>query len=107
MAEGVLIGAEAFLNKASGQDGRSAFDEISEAARSLRQLADNLDQQTASFAAGIRRFSADGLRTIEALTSSSENALKGASRTLRDVNRNPQSLIFGSKKTVPPYNGAR
>lgn len=107
MAEGVLIGAQAFLNKAAGQDGRSAFDDVGDAARSLRALAENLDKQTAAFAAEIERLTSDGLPGIATLTTNGRRILTDISRALRDVERNPQSLIFGSKKTVPQYNGSR
>lgn len=107
MAEGVLIGAQAFLNKAAGQDGRSAFDDVSDAAKSLRVLADNLDKQTSEFAVEINRFTSEGPRSIQSLTTNGQRILTDISRALRDVERNPQNLIFGSKKSVPQYNGSR
>lgn len=105
--EGVLIGAQAFLNKAAGQDGRSAFDDVSEVAKSLRVLADTLDRRMAEITAEISRFTSVGLRSIETLTTTGRRALTGVSRTLRDVERDPQSLIFGSKPQLPPYSGSR
>jgi phospholipid/cholesterol/gamma-HCH transport system substrate-binding protein len=105
--EDVLIGAQTFLNKAAGQDGRSAFDDVSDVAKSLRVLADNLDRRTAEITAEISRFTGDGLRNIETLTTNGRRALTGVTRTLRDVERDPQSLIFGAKPQLPQYNGAR
>ena len=105
--EGVLIGAQSFLNKAAGEDGRSAFDDVSDVAKSLRVLADNLDKRTAEITAEINRFTSVGLRNIEALTTSGQRALTGVGRTLRDVERDPQSLIFGGKPKLPQYNGSR
>ncbi|MDR6874358.1 phospholipid/cholesterol/gamma-HCH transport system substrate-binding protein [Bosea sp. BE125] len=105
--EGVLIGAQSFLNKAAGQDGRSAFDDVSEVAKSLRVLADNLDKRTAEITAEISRFTGAGLRSIETLTSDGRRLLTGFGRTLQGVERDPQSLIFGSKPQLPKYNGSR
>lgn len=105
--EGVLIGAQTFLNKAAGQDGRSAFDDVSDVAKSLRVLADNLDRRTAEITAEISRFTGVGLRNIETLTTNGRRALTGVTRTLRDVERDPQSLIFGAKPQLPQYNGPR
>lgn len=105
--EGVLKGAQAFLNTAAGQDGRNAFSDVSEAARNLRVLADNLDRSSASVTAEIVRFTATGLRGIQPFIDSGRRALTGVGRTLRQVDRDPQHLIFGTKPTMPEYNGSR
>ncbi len=105
--EGVLIGAQTFLNKAAGQDGRSAFDDVSDVAKSLRVLADNLDKRTAEITAEISRFTGVGLRGIKAVTSDGQRLLSGFGRSLQGVERDPQSLIFGGKPKLPQYNGSR
>lgn len=105
--EGVLIGAQTFLNQAAGQDGRSAFDDVRESARSLRVLAETLDKRTAEITAEITRFASVGVRNLQDLTSTGRRALTGVGQTLRDVERDPQSLIFGSKPTLPPFSGSR
>lgn len=105
--EGVLIGAQTFLNQAAGQDGRSAFDDVRESARSLRVLAETLDKRTAEITAEITRFASVGVRNLQNLTSTGRRALTGVGQTLRDVERDPQSLIFGSKPTLPPFSGSR
>ncbi|CAN5202582.1 MlaD family protein [soil metagenome] len=105
--EGVLIGAQTFLNKAAGQDGRSAFDDVSDVAKSLRVLADNLDKRTAEITAEISRFTGVGLRGIKAVTSDGQRLLSGFGRSLQRVERDPQSLIFGGKPKLPQYNGCR
>ena len=105
--EGVLIGAQSFLNQAAGEDGRSAFDDVSDVAKSLRVLADKLDRRTAEITAEISRFTGVGLRNLEPLTTSGRRALTGVGRTLRDVDRDPQSLIFGGKPKLPQYDGSR
>jgi phospholipid/cholesterol/gamma-HCH transport system substrate-binding protein len=105
--EGVLKGAQTFLNAGAGQDGHNTFDDIAEVAKSMRVLADNLDKRSAAIASEIIRFAGLGLRTIESVTSTGRRSLTGVDRTLRQVQRNPQQLIFGSGPTLPQYNGQR
>jgi len=105
--EGVLKSAQAFLNTAAGQDGRSAFTEVSDAAKSIRVLADNLDKRTAEITAGITRFTGPGLRDIEALATDGRRTLGDLNRALRSLERNPQQFIFGGKPPLPQYGGSR
>jgi len=105
--EGVLKGAQAFLNTAAGQDGHNAFSDVSDVAKSLRVLAENLDKRTAEITGEISRFTGMGLRSVESLATEGGRSLTGFGRTLRDVERDPQGLIFGSQPKLPQYNGAR
>ncbi len=105
--EGVLKSAQAFLNTAAGENGRSAFSEVSDAAKSIRVLADNLDKRTAEITAGISRFTGPGLRDIETLASDGRRTLTDLNRTLRSLERNPQQFIFGGKPPLPQYGGSR
>ena len=105
--EGVLKSAQAFLNTAAGEDGRSAFSEVSDAAKSIRVLADNLDKRTAEITSGISRFTGPGLRDIETLASDGRRTLTDLNRTLRSLERNPQQFIFGGKPPLPQYGGSR
>ena len=105
--EGVMKSAQAFLNTAAGKDGRSAFTEVSDAAKSIRVLADNLDRRTADITSGISRFTGPGLRDIEALASDGRRTLTDLNRTLRSLERNPQQFIFGGKPPLPQYGGSR
>ncbi|BCB19776.1 organic solvent ABC transporter substrate-binding protein [Bosea sp. ANAM02] len=105
--DGVLKGAQAFLTGAGNENGRSVFEEVSEAAKSLRALADNLDRSSAAAAAKIIQFTGSGLQAVETLTSNGSRSLSGFERTLRDLNRNPQELFFGSKNRIRQYDGSR
>ncbi|SIQ02937.1 MULTISPECIES: MlaD family protein [unclassified Bosea (in: a-proteobacteria)] len=105
--EGVLKSVQSFLNTASGPDGRSALNEISDAAKSIRVLADNLDKRTAEISVGINRFTGVGLRNVDSTVSDAKRVLTEINRTLRSLERNPQQLIFGGKPPLPQYNGAR
>jgi phospholipid/cholesterol/gamma-HCH transport system substrate-binding protein len=105
--EGVLKAAQTFLATASGADGRSAFQEVADAAKSIRTLADNLDRRTAEITAGINRFTGPGLRDVESLAADGRRTLTELNRTLRNFERNPQQFIFGGRPPLPQYNGSR
>ena len=86
---------------------KGAFDEVREAARSIRTLADNLDKRTAAIASGLTRFTNSGLREYEALATEGRRAVNDVGRTVRSLEKNPQQLIFGGKPNLPEYNGRR
>ena len=79
--------------------------EVTDAARSFRKLADNLDARTKEMSAGLSRFTGAGLRQYEALAADGRRTLDEISRTLRSLERNPQQLLFGRKPATPEYSG--
>jgi phospholipid/cholesterol/gamma-HCH transport system substrate-binding protein len=101
---GVLKGAENFL---SSTDGNSAFEQVAEAARSIRTLADNLDKRTAQITAGINSFAGPGLREYQALAVQGQQALAQLTRLIQDIQRNPQQFLFGNRPPLPQYQGQR
>lgn len=105
--DGVLKAAQGFLESGSGPDGRSAFQEVADAAKSIRTLADNLDKRTAEITSGISRFTGPGLRDVESLVGDGKRTLTELNRTLRNFERNPQQFIFGGRAPLPQYNGSR
>ncbi|GGC84292.1 MlaD family protein [Chelatococcus reniformis] len=102
--EGVLKAAQGFL---SSPDGKGAFQQVAEAARSIKILADNLDKRTAEITVGINRFTGTGLREFTGLATDGQRTLGEINRVLRNVDRNPQQFIFGGKPPIPEYNGRR
>ena len=90
-----------------GRAGKGTFDEIREAARSIRGLADNLDKRTAELTAGVNKFTGSGLREYEALAAEGRKAVNDISRAVKSLERNPQQLIFGGQQSIPQYNGRR
>lgn len=86
-------------------DSKGVVAEISEAAKSFRKLADNLDARTKELTAGLNRFTGSGLRQYEALAADGRKTLDEINRTLRSLERNPQQLIFGRKPATPEYSG--
>lgn len=102
--EGVLKAAQSFLTSGEGQ---GAMSEVSNAARAMRTLADNLDKRTAEITSGINRFTGPGLRDIENLAAEGRRTLTDFNRTLRNLERNPQQFIFGGRPPLPQYSGSR
>ena len=105
--DGVLQAAEGFLGQGGGPEGQGMFQEIRDAARSIRTLADNLDKRTADITTGIVRFTGSGLKEVEALASDGRKTLNQIDRAVRNLERNPQQLIFGGKPSIPEYSGRR
>ena len=92
---------EAFVGGKKGESG--AFDDLTEAAHSLRKLADNLDQRTKEIAAGVKNFTGPGLKQYEALALDARKTLDEINRTVRSLGKNPEQVIFGAKPSVPEY----
>lgn len=86
-------------------DSKGVIADVSEAAKSFRRLADNLDARTKELTAGLNRFTGAGLRQYEALAADGRRTLDEINRTLRSLERNPQQLIFGRKPATPEYSG--
>lgn len=107
--DSVLAGAEKFLGSASGEAGKGAFDEVREAAKSVRILADDLNRRTEGVLAGVGRFASTGLPEYEALAVEGRRTLSDISRAVRSIERNPQQFIFGGSggSSIPEYNGRR
>lgn len=105
--DGVLKGAQSFLNAAVDDKGRSAFTDVAETAKSLSALAASLDRSSAAATVEIVRLTGSGLKSVESFTSNGQGSLSGFVRTLESVNRAPQSLLFGSENRIPEYRGSR
>jgi phospholipid/cholesterol/gamma-HCH transport system substrate-binding protein len=107
--DNILAGLE---NLTGGPEGKG---DIQEAARSIRQLADDLNQRAAEVTAGINRFTATGAREVESFAAEGKRtlgeinaAVKTIDGTVKNLDRNPSRLLFGgSGNAVPAYNGRR
>lgn len=102
--DSVLANINGFLGGGNG-DGKGMFGDVGEAAKSIRKLADNLDQRTKELTVSIGRFTGPGLRQYEALAADGRKTLEEINRTLRSFEKNPQQLLFGSKPKIPEYTG--
>lgn len=78
--------------------------QATDAATSVRRLADNLDQRTALLTQEISRFTGPGLRQYEALATDGRRTLAEIDRVLKSLERNPQRLLYGGGSgAVPQY----
>lgn len=123
----VLTAATNFLGANQGE-GRSAFGEIGETAKSFRTLADNLNARVGDFTsmansieklaksldgrareitAGINRLTSSGGRDFEALAADARRAVNELNRATRSISRDPSQLITGGRPAIPEYSGQR
>jgi phospholipid/cholesterol/gamma-HCH transport system substrate-binding protein len=84
---------------------KGPLSEVSDAARAVRQLADDLNARTKEIAAGLSRFSSSGLREYEALAVDGRRTINDLDRVVRGFERNPSEIIFGAKPTLPQLHG--
>ena len=102
--DGVLTSAQSFL----GSPGtKGAVDRISEAALSVKKLADDVDSRIKDIAAGLSRFTNTGLREYEALAIEGRRAVEDIDRVVRSLGQNPSQVIFGSRPSLPEYRGGQ
>jgi phospholipid/cholesterol/gamma-HCH transport system substrate-binding protein len=102
--DGVLTSAQSFLGSPST---KGAIDRISEAAESVRKLADDTDAKVKDIGGGLSRFVNSGLREYESLAIEGRRTIDDIDRAVRSFERNPNQLIFGSKPSLPEYHGGQ
>jgi len=102
--DGVLTAAQSFL----GSPGtKGAVDRVSEAAISIKKLADDVDSRVKDIAGGLARFTNSGLREYEALAVEGRRVLAEIDRVVRSIGQNPGQVLFGSKPALPEYRGGQ
>ncbi len=102
--DGVLTSAQSFL----GSPGtKGAVDRISEAAISIKKLADDTDSRIKDIATGLSRFTNSGLREYEALGIEARRAVEDIDRVVRSLGQNPSQVLFGSRPSLPEYHGGQ
>ncbi|WP_294532403.1 MlaD family protein [uncultured Rhodoblastus sp.] len=75
-------------------EGKTMVADIAEAARSIKKLAENLS-----------RFANTGLRQYEGLAVDGRRTLQDVGHAVRQLERDPQSILFGPKPALPEYKG--
>jgi phospholipid/cholesterol/gamma-HCH transport system substrate-binding protein len=85
--------------------GKELVNNVADAARSIKKLADNLDVRSKDLIANLTRFSNTGLKQYESLAVDGRRTLDNLDQAVRQIQRNPQSVIFGAKPALPEYNG--
>jgi phospholipid/cholesterol/gamma-HCH transport system substrate-binding protein len=88
-------------------DTQGAISDIGAAARSIRQLADNLDQRVKDISGGLTRFSNSGLREYEALAVDGRRTVNDIDRFVHSLSNNPSQVIFGAKPALPDYHSSQ
>ena len=102
--DGLIASAQSFL----GSPGtKGAIDQVSEAAQSVKKLADDVDARVKDISVGLNRFSNSGLREYETLAIEGRRTIEDIDRVVRSFERNPNQLIFGSKPSLPEYHGGQ
>ncbi|MGD0185869.1 MAG: MlaD family protein [Roseiarcus sp.] len=79
--------------------------DLGDAARSVRQFADDLDVRAKEISVGLAHFTSSGLREYEALAIDGRRTVNDLDRVLRNFQRNPNELIFGAKPNLPEFHG--
>lgn len=104
---GTVAQVDAILAKVndsvSGADSEGVFEDIASAARSVQTLADQLTVSTGSIASGLNDFTSRGLSEYTSLAVDARDTLQRLDRVVRNLENNPQGLIFGGE-TVRDYN---
>jgi phospholipid/cholesterol/gamma-HCH transport system substrate-binding protein len=81
---------------AAGDDGKGG--ELTEAVRSIRQLADNLDKRTEEISKGINLLTAAGTKQINTIGVDAHRTMAQIEVTFKNLDKNPSRLIFGGNK---------
>lgn len=92
--DNILAGAERLM----GSSDKAG--ELADAARAVRAAAENLDKRTGEISVGLSRFSSIGLREWERLAVEGRRTLGQIGRTVKDIERNPSRLLFGSSSSA-------
>ncbi|UXN73550.1 MlaD family protein [Devosia sp. A8/3-2] len=86
----------------SSVEGQGLFNDIARAAQSVRAPADQLNASTSRIASGLNDFTSRGLSEYTALAVDARGTLQRLDRVVRNLENNPQGLIFGGE-TVRDY----
>jgi phospholipid/cholesterol/gamma-HCH transport system substrate-binding protein len=86
----------------------TASADVPEMVASLKNFANTLDKRAEEIASSITRLSNSGTRQIESLAADGRRTLESIDRAVKNLDRNPQRVLFGgSRNSVPEYNGRR
>ena len=102
--DGLITSAQGFFG-APGTKG--AIEQVSEAAQSIKKLADDADVRVKEISVGLSRFSNSGLRQYEALAVQGQRVLEDIDQAVRSFKQNPGQVIWGAKPSLPEYHGAQ
>lgn len=87
-------------------DGRGFVVEATDAATSIRKVAQSFEKRADAISGGLARFSTRGLGDIEALIAQSRSAVKRLEGVIKNIENNPTQFLLGGKR-VPEYRRQR
>jgi len=90
--ESILAKVDGMLD---GGDTKGLITEATEAARSIRKVAQSFEGRSDAIAAGIARFSTRGLREVETMVKEWQITARSVQRAVSKIERNPQGILFG------------
>lgn len=90
----VLTNLNGFL---ASDNSKGVVSDVSEAARSIRRLAENTDIRTREMFTNLTRFSNTGLKQYEGLAADGRQAMGEIAKLVHSVEANPQQFLFGKK----------
>ena len=90
--DGVLTSAQNFLGS---PDTKGPIQQLGDAAKSIQQLADDLDLRVKELSVGLLRFTNTGLREYEGLATDGRRTLNDFDHLVHTIETNPSKLLFG------------
>ena len=87
-------------------DGRGFVVEATDAAKSIRKVAESFEKRADAISGGLARFSTRGLGDIEALIGQSRTAVTRLESIIKNIENNPAQFLLGGKR-VPEYRRQR
>jgi phospholipid/cholesterol/gamma-HCH transport system substrate-binding protein len=92
--DGLMTSAQSFLG-APGTKG--AMGEVADAAKSIKDLADQLNLRVRQMSTGLVKFSGSGLREYESMAIDARKTIGDIDRLILSIENHPTQLIFGKK----------
>lgn len=99
--DGLLGKVDGMLSDEEG--GKTIIEEVTLAARSIRNIATKFEANADEISKGLARFSGKGLRDVETMVGDARRTLQRLEGAVEKLETDPQSLIFGGDK-VKTYN---
>lgn len=106
---GIATRVDGVVGKVDGMvdsDGKGFITEATEAARSFRKLAQDLEQRVGPVSANLERFSGNGLRNLETFITDGRRTLSTFDRVISNLERNPSQFLLGGNR-VQEYTPRR
>jgi phospholipid/cholesterol/gamma-HCH transport system substrate-binding protein len=110
--DGILAKIDGVVGSADSQglfsQGRSFLESATEAAKSVKEMADTFRGRADDVANGINRLTATGTKEIKDFVADGRRTLNSIDKAVNDLDRDPQRLIFGgSGGKVQDYGPGR